>query len=114
MISRLALWWRGGEHSQRDFGTYWLGQAISNLGSSFTQFALPLLVFELTKSALNLAIAFAAYDLPYILFGIVIGAWIDRVNRKRLMIITDLIRAALLAGIPLLAGPDHSVHGAVS
>ena len=38
-----------------DFGRFWLGQTISNLGSSFTMFALPLLVFKLTGSPLNLA-----------------------------------------------------------
>ena len=42
-----------------DFGRFWLGQTISNLGSSFTFFALPLLVFKLTGSALNLAITTA-------------------------------------------------------
>jgi MFS family permease len=87
----------------RDFGTYWLGQSLSNLGSAFTQFALPLLVFKLTGSAVSLALAFAAYELPYLLFGIVIGAYVDRLDRKRLMIGTDLARAALLAGVPLLA-----------
>jgi MFS family permease len=40
--------------------------------------------------------------LPYLLFGLVIGAWTDRVNRKRLMILTDLMRAAVIAFIPLL------------
>ena len=40
-----------------DFWKFWAGQTISNLGSSFTDFALPLLIFKLTGSALNLAIA---------------------------------------------------------
>ena len=40
----------------RDFWKFWTGQTISNLGSSFTFFALPLLVYKLTGSAVNLAI----------------------------------------------------------
>ena len=86
-----------------DFGRFWLGQTVSNLGSSFTLFALPLLVFKLTGSPLNLGVATAAEFVPYLLFGLVIGAWVDRVDRKRLMIATDLARAAVIAVIPLLA-----------
>jgi MFS family permease len=89
-----------------DFGRFWLGQTISNLGSSFTFFALPLLVFNLTGSPINLGITTAAEFVPYLLFGLVIGAWVDRVDRKRLMIATDLARAAVIATIPLLAAAD--------
>jgi MFS family permease len=89
-----------------EFWKFWLGQAISNLGTSFTQFALPLLVFKLTGSALNLAITTAATFLPYLLFGLVIGAWVDRVDRKRLMIGTDIARALVIASIPALAAID--------
>jgi len=85
-----------------DFWRFWTGQTVSNLGSSFTQFALPLLVYKLTGSALNLAISSAADFLPYLLFGLVIGAWVDRVDRKRLMIWTDLLRALVIAAIPIL------------
>ena len=89
------------------FGRFWLGQTISNLGSSFTLFALPLLVFKLTGSPLNLGVSLAMSYLPYLLFGLVIGAWVDRVDRKRLMIATDLARAAVIATIPLLAAVDQ-------
>src|SRR4029450_2326811 len=94
-----------------DFGRFWLGQTISNLGSSFTLFALPLLVFKLTGSPLNLGITTAAEVVPYLLFGLVIGAWVDRVDRKRLMIATDLARAAVIATIPLLAAVDAPPPG---
>ncbi|HEY7356560.1 MAG TPA: MFS transporter, partial [Ktedonobacterales bacterium] len=85
-----------------DFWKYWTGETISNLGSSFTQFALPLLVFQLTGSALNLAISTAATFVPYLLFGLVIGAWVDRVNRKRMMILVDVLMALSIASIPVM------------
>jgi MFS family permease len=92
------------EHSlSPDFWKLWAGQAISALGSSFTGFALPLLVYNLTGSALNLAYSTAAHFIPYLLFGVFIGAWSDRVDRKRLMIWTDVGRAVAIATIPLLA-----------
>jgi len=86
-----------------DFRKFWVGQSISNLGSSLTDFALPLLVFTLTGSALNLAISMVMSTLPYLLFGLVMGAWVDHVNRKRLMIITDILRACIIVSIPLLS-----------
>jgi MFS family permease len=86
-----------------DFWKFWTGQTISQLGSSFTQFATPLLIFKLTRSAVNLGIATAATFVPYLLFGLIIGAWVDRLNRKRLMIAVDLLRAGVIALIPLLS-----------
>jgi MFS family permease len=85
-----------------DFWKYWTGQTISNLGSSITLFALPLLVYKLTGSALSLGITAAAEFLPYLLFGLILGAWTDRVDRKRMMIGTDIARALIIASIPLL------------
>src|SRR6266480_2173876 len=58
-----------------DFRRFWAGQTVFQLGSSFTQFATPLLVYKLTHSAVNLGVATAAEFVPYLLFGLVIGAW---------------------------------------
>lgn len=88
------------QHLSLDFWKYWTGQTISNLGSSITLFALPLLVYQLTGSAINLGLATAATGLPYPLFGLILGAWTDRVNRKRMMIATDILRALIIATIP--------------
>jgi len=93
---------QGGKFTS-DFWKYWAGQTISNLGSSITLFALPLLVYKISGSALNLGIASAATFLPYLLFGLILGAWVDRVNRKRMMIGTDIARALIVASIPLLS-----------
>jgi len=86
-----------------DFPRMWVGQTISDLGGSFTLFALPLLVYQLTGSALDLGLMTAVEFLPYPLFGLVLGAWADRVDRERMMILTDVARAATIASIPLLA-----------
>ncbi|HEX9316596.1 MAG TPA: MFS transporter [Actinomycetota bacterium] len=86
-----------------DFRRFWAGQTVFQLGSSFTQFATPLLVYKLTHSAVNLGVATAAEFVPYLLFGLVIGAWVDRLERKRMMIAVDLARGGVIAAIPLLA-----------
>ena len=90
-------------HFRGDFWKFWSGQTISTLGSSVTGFALPLLVFRLTNSPLNLALTMVFTVLPYLLFGLAIGAWVDRINRKRVMICTDCVRALVMASLPLLA-----------
>lgn len=85
-----------------DFWRFWAGQAISSFGSAISRFALPLLVYQLTGSALNLALTAATEMLPYLLFGLVIGAWVDRTDRRRVMIGTDLARGLIVGTIPLL------------
>jgi MFS family permease len=86
-----------------DFRKFWAGQTISNLGSSFTQWAVPILVYDLTHSALNLGVATAATFLPYLLVGLPLGAWMDRVDRKRAMIALDSLNAVVILSIPLVA-----------
>lgn len=86
-----------------DFYKLLCAQTISSLGSSFTMFALPLLVYALTGSAINLALVTAAEYLPYLLFGLFIGAWVDRLDRKRLMVIADVLQVLVISSVPLLA-----------
>jgi MFS family permease len=90
-----------------DFWKFWTGQTISNLGSSFTQWAVPLLVYQLTHSPVQLGIATAATFVPYLLFGLLIGAWMDRVDRKRAMIALDWLNAIVILSIPLFAEFGH-------
>ena len=92
----------GGSVAGRDFRLFFGGQFVSNVGNSITDFALPLLIYRLTGSELGLGAAFAIRMLPYLLFGLPIGAWVDRLDRKTLMVASDMLNAALLLPIPLL------------
>jgi MFS family permease len=85
-----------------DFYRFLAAQSISSFGSSFTIFALPLLVYELTGSALNLGLVTVAEFLPYLLFGFPIGAAVDKLDRKRIMVLSDLGQTFVIASIPLL------------
>src|SRR5688500_11428895 len=87
----------------RDFWTFFAGQAVSAFGTAFTTFALPLLVYRLTGSPVDLAATSAATFLPVVLFGLIIGAWTDRGDRKRLMILSDLGRAVVVASLPVMS-----------
>ncbi len=88
--------------SRGDFWKFWAGQTISNLGNSFSLFLFPLLIFTLTGSAINLAVMSAVAFLPFPLFGLIIGAWVDRVDRKRLMIAADTLQMLLMFSLPVL------------
>lgn len=91
----------------RDFWLYFTGQLVSQVGSSFTLFALPLLVFKLTGSATNLAITTISEFLPYLLFGLLLGAVVDRVDRRRMMVRVELARAAVITTLPALFVAGH-------
>ena len=80
----------------RDFTLLWTGQAISMLGSRVSTLAYPFLVLSLGYSpAAAGAVGFVA-TLPYLLFQLPAGVWVDRVDRKRLMIRCDLVRGGAL------------------
>src|SRR5262245_64519390 len=74
---------------------------VSAVGTKVSQIALPLLVLGLTQSPVWAGLLGAAQLLPYLLISLPAGVWVDRVNRKRLLVICDLIRGALLITIPL-------------
>jgi MFS family permease len=60
-------------------------------------------VFKLSGSAVALGAAAAMFTVPHLLFGLAIGAWTDRTDRKRLMIAVDLLSAATIASVPVAA-----------
>ena len=95
-----------------DFRVLLTSQGISALGDAVSFTALPLLVLALTGSGLMMGIVGALQMLPDLLFGMVAGALADRSDRRRMMFLADLGRAALTALIPisvLLGGPTMAV-----
>lgn len=83
----------------RDYMLLWSGQALSQLGSQTSTVAYPLLVLALTGSAAKAGVVGLSKWLPLALFALPAGALVDRVDRKRLMIITDAVRLAGAASI---------------
>ncbi|MGZ3680749.1 MAG: MFS transporter [Ktedonobacterales bacterium] len=89
---------------ERDFLLLWSGQTISQLGSQVTTWALPLTaVLLLHASPMQTGLLTAASIAPYIVAGLLAGAWADRVRRRPLMIAADVGRALLVMSIPLTA-----------
>lgn len=86
-----------------DFQKLWVGQAVSVFGSLITRTALPwcALLF-LQARALDMAFLILCDLLPGFLFGLIAGAWVDRLPKRPVMIACDLLRFALVASVPLL------------
>jgi DHA3 family macrolide efflux protein-like MFS transporter len=85
----------------------WTGQFISQMGDRLAMVAFPWLVYESTRSTLSTGVVFALYTLPYILFGPVAGVLIDRLNKRSVMVVADVLRAALVVMVPFAA--SHSL-----
>ncbi len=96
------MWPSGGLWRQADFLKLWTAETISVFGSQFTALALPLVaVLLLDASAFAVSALFVVEFLPFILFAIPAGVWVDRLRRKPILVIGDLGRALLLGTIPL-------------
>jgi MFS family permease len=88
---------------EANFRKLWVGQTISLFGDQITYIALPLTgVLVLNASAAEMGYLGAAALLPHLFFALPAGVWLERVAwRRRVMILADVGRAALLASLPL-------------
>ena len=86
------------------FSALWVGQLISLLGDRVHQVALAFLVLGATNfSPSAVAFVFLAATLPNLLLGPVAGTFVDRWNRRDVMVVSDLLRAAVVLLIPVAA-----------
>jgi len=91
---------------QRNFGLLWFGQFISAIGDWVLYIALPFYTFSLTGSALATSAMFMASTLPRLLFGSVAGVFVDRWDRKKTMIVADLLRAVIVLLLLVVRSPE--------
>lgn len=81
---------------QRNFALLWFGGLISLIGDRAMMTALPFYVYTQTGSTLRMAALFTAYYLPMVLFGSVAGVFVDRWDRRRIMVITNVLQAGIM------------------
>jgi predicted MFS family arabinose efflux permease len=85
---------------QRDFALLWLGGLISMMGDWAMFATLPFYAYEQTNSAFASGAVLTALTLPGLLFGTVAGVFVDRWNRKRTMVVANLLQVLVM--LPLL------------
>jgi len=89
---------------RRNFTLMWMGQFVETVGCALTSLAASILVYRETGgSALSVALMLMASAAPSLLIGLVAGVFVDRYDRRRIMITADVLRAVLVILIPFLA-----------
>lgn len=89
------------------FRTLWIGQTISQVGDGLTGLAVLIVVTQLTGSTAALAGMTIAISLPQLFFGLLAGVFVDRWDRRRTMIVSDLVRGVLVLGLILVQDPSQ-------
>lgn len=85
------------------FSALWAGQLISLFGDRIHQVALVFLVLGITNSPAAVGLVFVAATLPNLVLGPVAGTFVDRWEHREVMIVADLLRAAVIVLVPLAA-----------
>jgi MFS family permease len=86
----------------RDFRRLWTGETVSELGAQVSILAVPLLaVRSLHASTFQVALLTAASTMGFLVAGLPAGAWVDRLKRRNVMIVTDVGRFLALGSIPI-------------
>lgn len=88
-------WWRtpGG----RTFLVVWFGQFVSRIGTAMTRFALLIWAYDQTSSAMTVALLAFFGFVPFIIVSPFAGVWVDRMDRRRVMLLSDLASGVLTA-----------------
>lgn len=96
--------WRSLRH--RNFRLYFGGQSISLIGTWMTRLATSWLVYRLTGSAFLLGVVGFAGQIPTFLFASFAGVWIDRLDRRQVLVVTQILAMlqSLALAVPTLAG----------
>ncbi len=85
------------------FSALWSGQLISMFGDRVHQVAIAAIVFVLTDSPIAVALVFVAATLPNLLFGPIAGTFVDRWDHREVLVVSDILRAAVVFVMPIVA-----------
>jgi MFS family permease len=95
-------WPQGGLWRHADFLKLWSAETISQIGTQISQLALPLAaILVLDASAFEVALLGTAQFLPFVLFALPAGVWVDRLRRRPILVVSDVGRGLILASVPL-------------
>ena len=95
---------------RRDFSLLWLAQLISTAGSSLTDLAAGIWVYRETGSALAVGLTLMATAVPSLIVGLLAGVYVDRHDRKKILVVTCLVQSVIV-GIIALAVEMDSILG---
>jgi len=100
--SPARLWPQGGLWRHPDFLRLWSAETISQVGTQVSNLALPLVaIVTLDATAFEVAALGTVVFLPWLLFSLPAGVWVDRLRRRPILVVADLGRGVLLASVPV-------------
>ncbi|WP_435299491.1 MFS transporter [Timonella sp. A28] len=92
-----------------DFRQLWIGDALSQVGAQLTALALPIFaVTTLRATEMQMGFLNASQTAAFLLIGLPAGAWIDRMRKRNVLIVADVVRGAVLAVVVALALTGHA------
>lgn len=86
---------------KRDFSLMWSAQFVSTIGSALTDLAAGIFVFNVTGSALNVGLVLMVTAIPTLFVGLFAGVFVDRFDRKKILLASDLLRGVFVLLIPI-------------
>src|SRR5436309_14605488 len=97
-VQKETLW------RNHNFLKLWTSDTISQFGSQFTGLALPLTAFIILHSnPTEQGFLIFVGTIPWLLFGLFVGVWVDRHRKQRIMVTSNILRGSMLALIPIAA-----------
>lgn len=90
----------------RDFRYLWSAQVLSDFGDNLTALTLLILIQRVTGSTVAIAGLMVAIALPTLLFGTLAGVYVDRIDRRRAMLVSDLLRAVVVLAFLFVRSPE--------
>jgi hypothetical protein len=97
-VQKETLW------QNSNFLKLWTSETISQFGGQFTGLALPLTaIIILNANSTELGVLVFAGSIPWLVFGLLVGVWVDRHRKNRIMVTSNILRGSILALIPIAA-----------
>jgi CRP-like cAMP-binding protein/sugar phosphate permease len=91
---------------RRDFVLMWIAQLVSTAGSALTDLAAGIYVYDQTGSAFLVGVTLMATAVPSLVVGLIAGVFVDRWDRRKVMMVSNLLQAGVVALIPFLLDLD--------
>ncbi len=99
---RTRLTKRGGLWHHPEFRRLWIGESISQFGSTISQLALPLVAILIVRASTFEVGLLVMFEMAaFLLVGLPAGAWVDRMRLRSVLIVNDVVRALALVSVPL-------------
>src|SRR5579859_4883882 len=95
----------------RNFMALWAAQLLSQIAQNIINFAVLVKVEDLSHSTTQIAVTIVSFTLPAVLFGPVAGVFVDRIDKKMILVWTNGLRAVATLGFVFLGGSLPVIYG---